>query len=82
MNIKKREWAKLVGEMWRALPKKWGSLGSTVPGSFLQLYLTQAELSIMAIPNRREFKDARKIAARFGVGIIKSLLSMVGYPFV
>ena len=81
MNAKKREWAKLVGELWRALPKKWGSLGSTVPGSFLQLYLTQAELGIVAIPNQQEVKDALSVAARFGVGIIKSLMTMVGSLF-
>ena len=79
MNNKQGEWGKLVGELWHALPKKWGSLGGTVPGSFLQLYLTQAELSIMAIPNQREIQDALKVATRFGVGVIKSIVTMVGF---
>ena len=75
MNTKKSEWMKLLDELRRA--KKWSSLDSTVPGSFLQLYLTQVELSIMAIPNQQEVLDVFKVATSFGVGIIKSIVTMV-----
>ena len=51
--------------------KKWSSLGSAVPGSIMQLYLTEVELSIISMPTSDELEQGLKVAARIGVGIVR-----------
>ena len=80
LKAHKGKWSALMNELGRGVLKKWGTLGSAVPGSFMRLYLAQVELSVMAIPNPHELKEGLKIAARFGMGIVNSLMTMVSEP--